>query len=37
MLPVIGLGVALDVIMAPLLLPGLLALFRRMTPPQVAV
>ena len=37
MLPVIGLGVALDVIVAPLLLPGLLALFRRMTPPRVAV
>jgi rod shape-determining protein MreD len=37
MLPVIALGVALDLVVAPLLLPGLLALFRRMTPPRVAV
>ena len=34
---VIMLGVFLDVIVAPLLLPGLLGLFRRMTPPRVAV
>ena len=36
MLPVIGLSVLLDLILAPLLLPPLLALFRRLRPPQVA-
>jgi rod shape-determining protein MreD len=37
MLQVIALSVLLDVIVAPLLLPPLLALFRRLRPPQVAL
>lgn len=37
MLQVIALSVFLDLVVAPLLLPPLLALFRRLRPPQVAV
>ncbi len=37
MLQVIGLSALLDVIIAPLLLPALLGLFRRLRPPQAAL